>query len=80
MVEKQMEIVVLQMVNVISDKKLVYESYFYVTKWLYGGWGYIYIKIPSKYQKEAGAYKDVDPEEGHEEPSHITMGHAQELT
>ena len=43
---KQMEIVVLQMVNVISDKKLVYESYFYVTKWLYGGWGYIYIKIP----------------------------------
>ena len=34
------------MVNVISDKKLVYESYIYVTKWLYGGWGYIYIKIP----------------------------------
>ena len=30
--------------------------------------------------KEASAYKDVDPEEGHEEPSHITMDHAQELT
>ena len=32
MVKKQKEIEVLQMVNVISDKKLVYESYIYVTK------------------------------------------------
>ena len=30
--------------------------------------------------EEAGTYNDVDPEEDHEEPSHITMGHAQELT
>ena len=29
---------------------------------------------------EAGTYKDVDPEKGHEENPVITMGHVQELT
>ena len=29
---------------------------------------------------EAGTYKDVDPEKGHEENPVITMGHVPELT
>ena len=37
----------------------------------------IVIEPPSD---EAGIYKDVDPEKGHEENPVITMGHVQELT
>ena len=39
------------------------------------------VAVIEPHTEEAGIYKDVDPENGHEEkPSYIMMGHAQELT